>query len=76
MMGAASALPTVWPEKVKPIVRAVSSRGNHVVMVRFVVEFIGPSAKPKSARTTNICAKPVTAPVSMQSKDHAPAAQL
>ena len=69
------ALPTVWPEKVKPMVREVSSRGNQLVIMRFVVEFIGPSANPNSDRITRSWVKPVAAPVSALSTDQQPAAQ-
>jgi hypothetical protein len=46
-MGAVIALPSVCPENVKPIARAVSSGGNQFLIVRLVVEAIGPSATPK-----------------------------
>ncbi len=69
------ALPTVWPEKVKPMVRAVSSRGNHVVMVRFGSSSSALGEAEQGADDEHL-GEAVTAPVSMHRNDHEAAAQL
>src|ERR1700709_268076 len=73
--GPAIALPSVWPENVKPIIVAVSWRGNQFEMVRLVFELIGPSPIPKNTRQTSSETKPVANEGSPQQHDQIPMAQ-